>query len=93
MKEIEFINSMISLLKDIKSDINKREKLMVKTSEMATSLQDYTPNSISKVNTQLNFLCMDISKKKAFFTNKFRNSILEEDDTTYCPSGFHKFGK
>lgn len=91
MKEFEQINDMLSLLKLIKTSVNKREKLSNKAFEMNT--KTHTNKQISKIITNLDWECMNIDKLKTDFARKFKNSVLDvsTEEKTYKPTGFHEY--
>ena len=89
MTDIEKIDSFIDRLKSIKQSMKKKEKL----SDKAFNLRCGTPRQFQKVNTALNWECMNLDKSITDFAREFKGSLLDVDtgEKTYNPSGFHNY--
>lgn len=91
MEDIKLIENMINHLRTLKSDIQKKEKLSTKLRD--TQLCDVSPKRIEKMNTDLNWQCMNIDKKKTDIARLFKGSMLDvsTDEKEYNPSGWHNY--
>lgn len=89
MHEIEKIDEVINRLKQLKKEINTKEKLSQKALYC-----DGTPRQRMKASTALNWQCMHVDKVrksvwKSIKEAEFLKVSLEERE--YNPSGFHSY--
>jgi hypothetical protein len=85
------IDNLIFQLRELKKEINKRDKLSDKAFNMTP--QTHSRSQINKASTDLNWSCMDIDKMKVKFARTFKDSQLNvsTEEVEYNPSGFHSY--
>lgn len=91
MKQIEEIEKMIALIKEVKSCIVKKDKLSDKAFNL--SPRNATPSQIDKATSSLNWSCMELDKAITNFARQFKGSLLDvsTEEKEYNPSSFHKY--
>ena len=85
------IDNLIFQLRELKKEINKRDKLSDKAFHM--NGQNSTQKQITSTLTNLNWSCMNIDKMKVKFARTFKDSQLNvsTEEVEYNPSGFHSY--
>jgi hypothetical protein len=91
MQELEQLEQMLALLKNIKRANVKKGKLSDKLAKM--DHYNSTPKRIGAANANLNWECMNYDKLKVDFARLFKDSCLDVgvSEREYNPSGFHSF--
>lgn len=88
MEDLQKIDDLLNALKRVKMELKRRNKI-------STNLRDrqefFTQNKIQKLNTDLNWQCMEYDKSKTDFARLYKNSVFDVgvEVKEYRPSGFH----
>jgi len=88
---VEQADLLIAMLRGVKSEEKKKEKLSLKSSTM--DYQEQTQKQMQKVSTDLNWQCMYLDRIITDFARVFSVSKFNVDTgkKKYNPSSFHSY--
>lgn len=89
-QEISIIDQMIKTLRNIKTEIKRRDKLNIR---LEKAFNEGTERQITNLTAELNWQCMELEKRRIDFARLFEDSPLDvgTGEHTFRPSGFHTY--
>lgn len=89
MEDLKQIEVLLDALKRVKAELKRRNKI----SDTLRNSGNCTIKRKQKLNTDLNWQCMEYDKAKTDFARLFENGLLDvgTEKKVYNPSSFHSY--
>ena len=92
MTELEEIEQLLTVLKTVKSELIRRDKISVNCRE-AFANNNVSQKRVQRLNADLNWQCMTYDQRKTDFARLYDKSKIKTgiEEKEYNPSSFHTY--